>query len=271
MTAYLLCVLFVPGRYPLRFMLSAFAIVSLAFFYDSFMRLLPILGYLTAFDKYIYCLYLWLIGTILSLAMMCHIFRDAVHDKDHLDSHGGEGLWDETPVYLSVALRDDLLHVSMFSALVTMTALFCVYIGWLFLPNVVILLITVFLIIFYFWWMHATYHRLKQKHGLEQEEQGGLSRVLSKEDVERAKGRSFQASMLLCCCYQPMVDMCLEECCCCCIAHVQNDDDRNGPPGKDDEFPAHLYSPKPGDGGACAICRKAGLHRSPSFCADMKF
>ena len=62
-------------RYPLRFMLSGFAFVSLAFFYDSFMRLLPILGYLTAFDKYIYCLYLWLIASIISLALMCRVFR----------------------------------------------------------------------------------------------------------------------------------------------------------------------------------------------------
>jgi len=256
--------------YPLRFMLSGFAIVSLAFFYDSFLRLLPILGYLTAFDKYIYCLYLWLIATVICLALMCHVFRDAVHDKEHAEQtqHGGEGLWDETPVYLSVALRDDLLHAAMFSALLTMIFLFCVYISWLFLPNVVILLIVVALAVFYFWWMNATFHRLKQKHGLEQEQQGGLSRVLSKEDVERAKGRSFQPGMLLCCCYPPMVDMCLEECCCCCIAHVQQNDDRDGPPGKDDEFPAHLYSPKPGDGGACAICRKAGLPLRPSLPID---
>ena len=67
------------ARYPLRFMLSGVAFVSLAFFYDSFMRLLPILGYLTAFDKYIYCLYLWLIASMVSLALMCRIFR-----SDHL-------------------------------------------------------------------------------------------------------------------------------------------------------------------------------------------
>ena len=84
--------------------------------------------------------------------------------------------------------------------------------------------------------------------------------MLTKEDVERAKGRSFQAGMLMCCCYPPMIDLCLEECCCCFIAHVSTDDTPSGnnDTAEDDNFPAHLYSPKSGEGGACAICRKAG-------------
>lgn len=47
-----------------------------------------------------------------------------------------------------------------------------VYVAWLFLPNVAILLLLAFVIPFFVWWINASYHRLKQKHGLEQEEQG---------------------------------------------------------------------------------------------------
>lgn len=47
--------------YPLRILLNIGSLLSLTFFYDSFLRRLPMLMYLTAFDKYIYCLYIWCI------------------------------------------------------------------------------------------------------------------------------------------------------------------------------------------------------------------
>jgi len=242
--------------YPLRFMLSGCSFVSLAFFYDSFLKLMPMLFYLTAFDKYIYCLYLWLIASVVSLLMLLWVYKDSTHE--HAPDKTHEGLLDETPLFMSVGLRDDLLHLSLFSGLVTLCSLFLVFLSWLWLPDVVWLFIVIGSAWFYFWWLLVSYHRVKRKHGLEQDERGGFSRVLTKQDVEKAKGRAFHFEMMLCCCYQPMIDICIEECCCCCVAKAAGGDDTDRRGKKDEEFPVHLYSPKPGDGGLCAICKKAG-------------
>ena len=208
--------------YPLRFLLAGCSFVMMAFFYDSFLRQLPILAYLTLFDKYIYCLYLWLIGGIVSLLMMVLIFRDVAAERE-AEKHR-EGLMDETPLYLSVALRDDLLFLSMFCAILTLVALFALFVAWVLLPDVVMLFIFILVIWIYMWWLHMSYHRLKRKHGLEQSEQGGLSKVMTREDVELAKGRAFNCELLLCCCYPPIVNICIEECCCCCGAGRNADD-----------------------------------------------
>jgi len=209
--------------YPLRFMLSGCSFVSLAFFYDSFLKLMPMLFYLTAFDKYIYCLNLWLLASVVSLIMMLFIFKDST--QGHEPERFREGLLDKTPLHMSVGLRDDILHLSLFCALATLVGLFLLFLAWLCLPNVIWLLFFFVAAVFYFWWVSLSYHRVKRKHGLEQEVQGGLSRTLSNKDVEEARGRAFHFEMMLCCCYQPMITICIEECCCCCVGKAGDDDD----------------------------------------------
>eukprot|EP00961_Rhodomonas_salina_P144099 1939985-Rhodomonas_salina.1 len=111
--------------YPKRFLVSSISMVTLAFFYVSYLRNLPILAYLTAFDKYIYCLYFWLIGTIVSLALLIRTFRKSTENLE-VAKHNDERL------FLSRHLRDDLLHFCMFSAFVWWTILTFIYVLWVY-------------------------------------------------------------------------------------------------------------------------------------------
>jgi hypothetical protein len=205
--------------YPLRKLLAGCSFISTAFFYDSYLRQLPVLDYLTIFDKYIYCLYLWLLAGVLTLMCMLWVFRDVVQDKHakHEFVGAGQSLVDEDQLYLSVNLRNDLLHMSMFCGIVTFMGLGLLFLAWAaFLPDVVFLIVLILAIWFYFWWVNVSHHRIKRKHGYEQGEAGGLAHVMSREEVEEAKGKTFHFDLLLCCCYPPIVDICIQECCCCC-------------------------------------------------------
>lgn len=251
--------------YPLRALLNISSLVSLAFFYDSFLRRLPLLVYLTAFDKYIYCLYIWCCLSLITLIMLVYAFSDAQDLHQHTPESAREGLLDETPLLLTVDLRDDLLHFSMFAALVTLFAVLAVFLLWLVTPNALILLVIMMGLVFYFWWAHASHHRIKRKHGLEQEQDGHYHvHRKAASNTEAAKGRQFNWELLLCCCYGPIVAMCLEECCCCCpcVKKMYDEDDQivdKDRDVKDDnkDFPPQFYAAK-GAGGVCAICKKAG-------------
>jgi len=252
--------------YPLRKLLAGCSFISTAFFYDSYLRQLPVLDYLTIFDKYIYCLYLWLLAGVLTLMCMLWVFRDVVQDKHAKHEFVGaeESLVDEESLYLSVGLRNDLLHMSMFCGIVTFMGLGLLFLAWAaFLPDVVFLIVLILAIWFYFWWVNVSHHRIKRKHGYEQGEAGGLAHVMSRDEVAEAKGKRFHFDLLLCCCYPPIVDICIQECCCCCGTRKDEYEDlssekKRGSPGNDADFPTHLYEPKTGDGGPCAICKKAG-------------
>ena len=243
---------------PKRHMVSGLALVSIAFFYDSYLRQLPVLQYLTAFDKFIYCIYLWIVATMVSLAMLQYVFRDAKEDKVDLMEEGG---FDETgaeKLYLTVHLRNDMLHFSFFSALIWAYMLAALFFLWLWLPEVLMCLVLLVFIVAYLTWLWLSYNRMRKRHSLEQEESGGISGILTRQaagNTEAAKGRSFQWSMMLCCCYGPFITLCLRECCCCfgfTGGTFSEEDEKEEDP---DEFPPHLYSS--GDE-ACVICKKAG-------------
>ena len=242
---------------PHRHMVSGLALVSIAFFYDSYLRQLPVLQYLTMFDKFIYCMYLWILATIVSLAMLQYVFRDA-KDKVDLTEEGG---FDETGaerLYLTVHLRNDMLHFTFFSALIWFYMLAALFFLWLWLPEVLMCLVLLVSIVAYFAWLWLSYNRMKRRHSLEQEESGGISGILTRQaagDIEAAKGRSFQWNMMLCCCYGPFITLCLRECCCCfgfAGGTFSEEDEKGEDPV---EFPPHLYS---SGGEACVICKKAG-------------
>merc|ERR1719263_1362719 len=250
---------------PKRHMVSGLALVSIAFFYDSYLRQLPVLQYLTAFDKFIYCIYLWIVATMVSLAMLQYVFRDAKEDKVDLMEEGG---FDETgaeKLYLTVHLRNDMLHFSFFSALIWAYMLAALFFLWLWLPEVLMCLVLLVSIVAYFTWLWLSYNRMRKRHSLEQEESGGISGILTRQaagNTEAAKGRSFQWSMMLCCCYGPFITLCLRECCCCfgfTGGTFSEEDEKEEDP---DEFPPHLYS---SGGEACVICKKKRATRSASL------
>jgi len=205
--------------YPLRFMLSGCSFISLVFFYDSYLRQLPVLDYLTLFDKYVYCLYLWILGGVIALMLMLWVFRDVVQDRNKNTVLGpkwqpGE-LADYERLYLSNHMRNDLLHLSMFCGIITLMGLAGAWLAWSVLPNVVVFIALLLIVWAYFWWLKLSYHRIKRKHVYEQDQAGGLMNVIANEENTVAKGRAFHFELLLCCCYPPVVDICIQECCCC--------------------------------------------------------
>ena len=208
--------------YPLRFMLAGCSFISVVFFYDSYLRQLPVLDYLTLFDKYIYCLYLWILGGVIALMHMLWVLRDVVHDKDKNTVLGpkwqfgsGAQLADYEHLYLSNHMRNDLLHLSMFCGMITIMVLAGVWLAWSFLPNVVVFIALLLIVWVYFWWLNLSYYRIKRKHVYEQDQAGGLMNVMANEEKTVAKGKTFHFELLLCCCYPPVVDICIQECCCC--------------------------------------------------------
>jgi hypothetical protein len=202
-----------PIRFhQLRFMVSICSLASISFFYTSYLRQLPILGYLTAFDKYVYCMYLWLLATIVSLGILLYIFREAKRVESPRQKTQDI---DDSTLLLSVALKNELLYFSMFSFALCGAGLLILFLIWLWLPVVLMLPVLILSAVFYCWWLYASYKRIKRKHVLEQEATGGFARMLSKQETDVDMGNSFHWELLCCCCSRAFIDVFLQECCCC--------------------------------------------------------
>eukprot|EP00961_Rhodomonas_salina_P066298 890560-Rhodomonas_salina.1 len=208
--------------YPLRFMVAGINLVSLAFFYDSYLRQVPELDYLTVFDKFIYCIYIWLIAGIISLARLVYVFSDAMEaegiDPEHWQWTKSfslrpvrAGSADDRPLLLSVHLRDDCLHLSIFSAVVRIFGLCAIFFLWVWVSDVVMIFVLFVAAWWYFSWMHGAQLRVRAKNG-EAQHHSVKSDALN---ASKSKGREFHWEVLLCCCYRPILDMLFAECCWC--------------------------------------------------------
>ena len=128
------------AHWTLRLSLGGSAVMTLVFFHSSQAKQMPILNYLTAFDKYVYCVYLFIFSNIAALISIMVGFREQLEDPDSVP----------------FLLREDLLTVSMYIGAYSFLVLFLVLLPlwWFLLSNSMVCCV----------WMHVCTHTHAHTH-----------------------------------------------------------------------------------------------------------
>ena len=136
------------GQWPIRLSLGGSAIMSLVFFHTSQARTMPISDYLTAFDKYVYCVYLFIFSNLVALISMVIFFREQLED----------------PKSVSFELREQVLGISGRTGMYAFAALFLVLFPlWLmYLSNYMAGVVLVAEIAVGVWWLSVEYEYVKR-------------------------------------------------------------------------------------------------------------